>query len=251
MALDIVDLRSFYASPLGALAQRVVSRCIRQRWESVRDCATLGLGYAVPHIEEFRSDQPERLMAFMPATMGVAAWPVDGLSAAALVDLDELPLRDLTFDRVLMIHALEMAQDPLSILEEVWRVLAPGGRLIAVVPNRRGFWARTDNNPFAQGQPYSKRQLTALLRQALFTPVHWAETLYTPPIARRLVMKMAGSFEAIGGPLSLPFAGLHVIEVMKQVYRPATVRRASRALGVLRPTLAGNVRMAQKPQEFT
>jgi SAM-dependent methyltransferase len=195
-------------------------------------------------------DQADRLLAFMPATMGVAAWPSDGLCAAALVDLDDLPLRDLTMDRVLMIHALEMAQDPGSVLEEVWRILAPGGRLIAVVPNRRGFWARTDNNPFAQGQPYSKRQLTALLRHALFTPVHWAETLYTPPIARRVVMKMASSFEAVGGPLSLPFAGVHVIEAIKQVYRPATVRKPARAMPVLRPALAGNARTDQRLREF-
>jgi SAM-dependent methyltransferase len=240
MALDIVDLRSFYASPLGAMAQRVLAQAVRQRWESLRDCATIGIGYALPVLDQFRADQPERLMAFMPATMGVTAWPADGLSATALVDPDDLPLRDHTFDRVLLMHALEMAHDPGAILEEVWRILAPGGRLIAVAPNRRGFWARMDNNPFAQGQPFSRRQLTALLRQALFTPVYWGETLYAPPSARRLILKMARGFQAVGGPLSLPFAGVHVIEATKQVYRPVPMRKTLRVAPKLQPVLLGN-----------
>ncbi|MDR3460826.1 MAG: methyltransferase type 11, partial [Beijerinckiaceae bacterium] len=31
MALDVVDLRSFYASPLGEVTRRLVGRLIRQR----------------------------------------------------------------------------------------------------------------------------------------------------------------------------------------------------------------------------
>jgi SAM-dependent methyltransferase len=239
MALDILDLRSFYATPLGAMAQRTLARAVRQRWENLRDCATLGLGYALPYLDQFRSDQPERLLAFMPATMGVGAWPPDGLSATALVELDDLPLRDQTLDRVLLVHGLEMAQAPGAVLEEIWRVLAPGGKLICIAPNRRGFWARMDNNPFAQGQPFSRRQLTALLRQALFTPVNWTETLYAPPISRRVILRMAKGFEAFGGPLSLPFAGVHVIEATKQVFRPIPVRKAVRASPAMQPVLAG------------
>jgi SAM-dependent methyltransferase len=242
MALDIVDLRSFYASPLGAVAQRIVLQNVRQRWPSLRDCATVGLGYSSPYLEAFRSDQSERLLAFMPATMGIAAWPGDGLSAAALVDIDDLPLRDQTVDRVLLVHGLEMAQSPGVVLEEVWRVLAPGGRLIVIAPNRRGFWARTDNNPFAQGQPFSKRQLTALLRQALFTPLHWGEALYAPPSSRRIMLKMTNGMEAVSSRLSLPFAGLHIIEATKQVYRPVTVRRSARSAPALQPVLAGHIR---------
>ncbi len=245
MALDIVDLRSFYATPLGALAQRLINRNLRQRWESLRDCATLGIGFPLPYLEAFRADQPERLLAFMPASMGVTGWPMGGLSATALVDVEDLPLRDQTFDRVLLVHGLEMAHAPAVMLEEIWRVLAPGGRLIVVAPNRRGLWARTDNNPFAQGQPFSKRQLTALLRQTLFTPIHWSECLYAPPFARRLILKMASGIEAFGGPLSLPFAGVHVIEATKQVFRPAPVRKAVRLSPAMAPALAGSSRMTQ------
>src|ERR1700737_3982393 len=66
-----------------------------------------------------------------------------------------------------------MSDDPEGLLREVWRVLAPSGRLIAVIPNRRGVWTRTDNTPFGHGRPYSRAQINELLRQTWFTPPAW------------------------------------------------------------------------------
>ena len=57
--------------------------------------------------------------------------------------------------------------DPEGLLREVWRVLAPSGRMMAIMPNRRGVWTRTDNTPFGHGRPYSRSQITQLLRADL------------------------------------------------------------------------------------
>ena len=54
----------------------------------------------------------------------------------------DLPLPDLSVDRIVLVHALEMSDDAPSLVREIWRVLAPGGRLLLVIPNRRGLWAR-------------------------------------------------------------------------------------------------------------
>ena len=43
-----------------------------------------------------------------------------------------------------------------QMLREVWRVLAPSGRLMAVIPNRRGVWTRTDTTPFGHGRPFTR-----------------------------------------------------------------------------------------------
>ena len=51
-------------------------------------------------------------------------------------------------DRILLVHMLEWSEKPLDLLHELWRVLAPNGRLLLVVPNRRGLWARVDIKPF-------------------------------------------------------------------------------------------------------
>lgn len=105
-------------------------------------------------------------------------WPAGELSSTALVFDEELPLPDSSIDRVLMVHALEFAENPRETLKELWRVLAPGGRLVIVVPNRRGVWARMEHTPFGSGRPYSRGQLTALLRETNFTPGASAEALF-------------------------------------------------------------------------
>ena len=43
-----------------------------------------------------------------------------------------------SIDRVVLVHALEETESPDDLIEEVGRVLSPGGRMILVVPNRRG-----------------------------------------------------------------------------------------------------------------
>ena len=238
MSLDVVDLRSFYASALGRVARRFVSAIIARRWESCAGYAMLGIGYATPYLGDFRGSAV-RVLAFMPAEQGVVNWPETGLSASALVDATMMPLPDACIDRVLVVHALEMSEAPRDLLSEIWRILTPGGRVLIVAPNRRGVWARLETTPFGQGQPYSRSQLRELLRETLFSPIHEAEALYVPPFGRRFLLRMAAAFERIGERFGLPGGGVHVIEATKQVYRPIGLRKAvRRRLPQLEPALA-------------
>ena len=237
MALDVVDLRSFYASPLGQVARRCVAQIVRERWTNCVGMSVVGIGYATPFLDMLHGEAL-RTLAFMPAEQGVVNWPVQGRSASALVDTTMLPLPDSCMDRVLVVHALETLDHPRDVLSEIWRILTPGGRMIVVAPNRRGLWARGDATPFGQGQPYSKSQLRELLRETLFSPVHWAEALYMPPFARQYLLAAAPAFEALGSRLGLPGAGLHLVEATKQLYRPVTARRARRRLPKLEPALS-------------
>ena len=107
---------------------------------------------------------------------------------------------DAAVDRVLLVHALEMAHDPGALLREAWRVLAAGGRLLAVVPNRRGLWARMDTTPFGHGRPYSRSQIKQLLRDTWFTPIGWSEALYVPPISRGWFLRSALAWERAARP---------------------------------------------------
>jgi SAM-dependent methyltransferase len=148
---------------------------------------------------------------------------------------DLLPLADASIDRLLVIHALENAVDVQGLMREAWRVLAAGGRMIVVVPSRGSLWALRDNNPFAQGRPYSRRQLNELMRQAAFTPVAWSEALWMPPWGRLVVIRSGPVIEKVGRSLSLPMAGLNIVEATKQVYRPVTAPVSRYAL----PTWGG------------
>ena len=159
MSIDVVDLRNFYAQRLGTVARHFVGRGIRQRWTDTSGLRVLGIGYATPYLGLFR-EEAERCLAFMPAAQGVVKWPTARPALSALVEELELPLPDAAVDRVLLVHALEMSHDATALLREVWRVLAAGGQLLAVVPNRRGLWARMDTTPFGHGRPYSRSQIT-------------------------------------------------------------------------------------------
>jgi SAM-dependent methyltransferase len=238
MPNDVLDLRNFYAQRLGVVARRFIGRGIRARFASTRGMRVLGLGYAIPYLGLFR-EEAERCIAFMPAAQGVVKWPSSRPTLAALVDELDMPLADGAIDRLLLVHTLEMAHDPAALLREVWRVLAPGGRLLGVVPNRRGLWARTDSTPFGHGRPYSRSQLTALLRETWFTPIGWEEALYMPPFARGWLLRSAAAWERTGATISAPFAGVHIVEATKQVYRAIPARREQSLLvPALEPALA-------------
>jgi len=238
MSIDVVDLRNFYAEPLGVVARRFVGRSIRRRWTDSRALRVLGVGYPTPYLGLFR-DEAERCLAFMPGAQGVVKWPLARPALTALVDEEEMPLPDGAVDLVLLVHALEMSQDPSQLLREIWRVLSAGGKLLAVVPNRRGVWARMDTTPFGHGRPYSRSQIMHLLRETWFTPVGWDEALYVPPVPRRWFLRSALAWERVGSSLSAPFAGVHIVEATKQVYRAIPARKEKRQLvPALEPALA-------------
>jgi SAM-dependent methyltransferase len=196
MHADIVELRQFYHTRLGLLAEQSVAMALSSIWASLPGERLMGLGYAAPYLDRFRPDA-ERTFAFMPAGQGAVNWPAGGPSATALVFDEELPLADASLDRILMVHSLEFAENPRETLKELWRVLAPGGRLVIVAPNRRGVWARFEHTPFGAGRPYSRGQLIRLLRESNFTPGAFAEALFFPPSERAVSCGCAGCFRAV------------------------------------------------------
>ena len=55
---------------------------------------------------------------------------------AAKGDLGALPLRDASFDLIVMSHVAEHLVEPEAVFRELARVLRPGGRLLLLTPNR-------------------------------------------------------------------------------------------------------------------
>jgi methionine biosynthesis protein MetW len=67
-----------------------------------------------------------------------------GLRAIHITDASSLPFADGMFDVVVCIEVLEHLFAPQSALQEIRRVLRPGGRLIATVPNIAAWRWRLD-----------------------------------------------------------------------------------------------------------
>lgn len=214
---DVVDLRDFYASDLGQAARRMIRRQLRAIWPSVAGQSVLGIGYATPFLGPFRHEAA-RIMALMPAHQGVLPWPGDGGTLTVLGDEADIPLPDLSVDRVLMVHCVECTEQLRAMWRETWRVLNGNGRLLVVVPNRRGIWARLDRTPFGHGHPYSSSQLSRLLRETMYTPTIERQALFLPPVRSRWMLRAAPAWEEAGRRWFNAVSGVIVMEATKQIY---------------------------------
>lgn len=217
MRVDVLEQQSFYGGPLGQVSQAMISRRLAGAWPDLTGQDVLGYGYATPYLDLWRADA-RRVIAFMPATQGVERWPSDAPNLSVIGDDERTPFTEALFDRVLAVHALEEAEASRAMLREIWRVLAPEGRMILIVANRRGLWSRADHTPFGHGRPFSKTQLAALLQEAMFQPVAWTRALYVPPVSMKLFTGAAATWEATGERVWPAFGGVLMVEAVKRLY---------------------------------
>jgi hypothetical protein len=91
------------------------------------------------------------------------------------------------------------------------------------VPNRRGLWARVDTTPFGHGRPFSRSQITKLLKDAMFSPEDWQYALYMPPFSWRVLLKWPVFWERLGLVLWPAFSGVILVEATKQIYAAVPV----------------------------
>lgn len=249
MYQDVVELRAFYDSALGRVTARLIQRQIKTLWPDITDMDIMGLGYATPYLDIFRS-RASHVASIMPAPQGVIRWPRHNGTAentgnrrykgnlTALAHEANLPLKEGMFDRILMIHILEHSEQSRQLLREVWRTLAPGGRVIVIVPNRVGFWARTDRTPFGHGKPFSTLQIRQLLSENMLTPTRSTSALHLPPFQRRAMLSLMTTLENTGLKWWHNLAGALIIEAEKQIY--ASEPKAGKRKSVVRPAIIGN-----------
>lgn len=236
MSLDAGSLRAFYNSPLGHVVRRQVGQRIRHRWQNISGLTVAGVGFTYPYLTTLRRDA-ERVACLMPARQGAVVWPSSHPCLTALVEEHHWPLKDSSVDRLIAIHCLEQAEQTAPVLREAWRVLAPNGRLMLIVPNRAGLWSRFDSTPFGHGLPFSRSQLEAQLNEALLTPLDWNGALYFPPIDNRVALRMAPALERVGARIPSGVAGVIVVEASKDLIAPVVTGRRSRKSLVPSPVL--------------
>ena len=141
-----------------------------------------------------------------------------------------MPLPDASIDRILVVHALETVESPSELLHEIWRILTPGRP-----HHRRGAEPARSLGPHGHDPVRPGPALQPLAAQkpdapdVCSRPERWAETLYVPPLRNRFFLRSAIAWERVGVSFSLPFAGLHIVEATKQLYRAVTVRQPRRA----------------------
>lgn len=223
MGPDASRLIRYYKSPLGRISRALVREQVIALAGPVQGRRVLGLGFATPYLR-FAVGKAERLVALMPARQGASAWPREGPSRTILADPLEMPLTDAAVDLVIAVHALEHSSDPEDQMRELWRIVAPNGELILVVPRRRSLWAQRDATPFGEGRPFSSSEIETLLREHSFEPLDWRDALFVPPFQASLVLRSTRLFERIGRLIAPAMSGVICVRAKKKAF-PAVPRR--------------------------
>ncbi|MBY0354562.1 MAG: class I SAM-dependent methyltransferase [Rickettsiales bacterium] len=214
---DVVSFRQWYSSPLGSRVRIELGNAMRRFWPDCRGDMLAGLGFTLPYLRIFQQDS-SAVLPMMLREQGAIYWPADGDNRSLLVQDSALPLGDNMAQRLIVIHTLEHSHHVINVLKEVWRVLAPGGRVLLIVPNRRGIWSQSASTPFGCGQPYTAMQLRHRAYAVGLTFVDTMNALYFPPLTWKWMLALAPCWELLGR-LFLPGAGgVVLLEMEKQIY---------------------------------
>jgi SAM-dependent methyltransferase len=233
---DIGEFKQFYRDAKGEAVRYVLRRRLRQLWPMTAGQRVLGVGYSPPFLRQFLGEAT-LLAAGIPGGMGTTIWPVDDLRRVAIFEPEDWPLPDCCMDRILLVHALENCGEPENFLREAWRVLVPGGRLVAIVPHRRSLWSQSEATPFGWGRPFSSRQLHALFTRQLLRPRLIARGLFLPAWWPHPTMRTATQWEKWGANTGFGVGGVLIIEAEKELYGAIPVRASSRRLHFALPSL--------------
>ena len=232
MAADAHAAADFYGTARGTVTARLLCARLLAMWPELRGQSVLGIGYAAPYLRLWR-EGAARCVAVTPAQMGATRWPAGAPCLSCTAEEDALPFPDLLFDRVLLVHGLEAAENARGMLREIWRVLKDDGRLLVVTPNRTGVWAYLESTPFGHGQPYSAGQLGRLLAGSLYRVERRDTALWVPPTRSRLVLRSADLMEKTGRRLTPGIAGVILTEAVKDIYAAMPVKPVPRRRLVL------------------
>ena len=185
----------------------------------------------------------------VPDAFRHARMPRKGGQSVCRVSEHRLPFPEAMFDRMILLHALEEAENPRLILREVWRVLAPEGRLVVIAANRKSLWSLDESKPFGHGRPWTRRQLSTYLTDSLFDVSASTTAIHMPPLNWPLITAAAHAWESAGQTLMPGLGGVVMIEAVKHLHaRPGAQAMAHSAVksGKVRPALSRDAACQEK-----
>lgn len=194
-------------------------------WACAQGARTYGVDISAPTVDLAR-------LAFR-------ALPSGAPLGAAVGDVRDLPFRNASFDAVYSMGTIEHFDETVRAVEEIARVLKPGGRAIVGVPNRYDPFLRpllatalqaVGLYGYGYEKSYSRRGLRRLLEGAGFEIVAETAILFIPGWLRMIDLachSWCRPLATLTAALVRPFAWLdrHVPPVRDHGYLLATIVR--------------------------
>ena len=254
MRMDVVELQNFYShTDLGKKIAKIINKTLNPLMSSNSCEFIIGFGFTCPFMKPFirmsslKVNSP-KIITLMPGEQGVIPWPKNKKNVSVLVDETSWPINTSSADIILIAHGLEVSGNQDDLLNEAFRVLDGKGKLILLVPNRTGFWARSDLTPFGFGRPYSISQLSKLLIENKFKILNTNATLLMPPTKKTFLFNSFKFIDQIAAKYtSKVMGGVLVILAKKQIHLANTIK-ISDSIKVPLEIFDGFIKPKPKPQ---
>jgi SAM-dependent methyltransferase len=229
MRLDVVELQNFYfQTELGIKITKIINKALDPFLEDQSTKFLIGFGFTCPFLDitTIKNKFKKRsVISLMPGEQGVISWPKDGKNLSVLVDETSWPIKTSSADLIIVAHGLEVSASQTDLLQEASRVLDTNGKLILIVPNRTGFWSRSDNTPFGYGKPYTIKQLSYLLSKNQFQIESIKSALYGLPAQSGYRLRSINFWETVGNKFNNSFfGGLLIVEAHKSFYGAQAIK---------------------------
>lgn len=223
----------WYATPLGQLVDRVEKEAIFALLPEVRGLRLLEVGCGTGNITLALAQRGARMVG-LDASGPMLARAKDktrqeGLAITWIRGLaSHLPFVDGSFDGVMGILALDFMTDREMSLQEMVRVLRPGGFVAVAMLNRFSLWTlkrviRAWFKPslWREVRFITPGELRCLLSShSELADIRARQAVYFPPFKNRHLVRYYPYLEKLGNKLNLPTAAFLAMAARKWIRRP-------------------------------
>lgn len=216
MYLDFLNYQNFYNSSIGNLLARHIEFRLKKYCYLYQNQNIGCFGYSLPYLD-FLKNNNLSISHCYSMRMGISYENISK-SNRILIDEDRVPFQDSIFDHIFLIHYLENTYNMKSSLREIWRTLAPEGKLYLIIPNKKSSWYLSDKSPFSSGNGFSKKQITDLLNDSFFEIQLIDRLVYFPNKDIFFLQKHKNLIDKFGSILFKYFNGVYLCIVKKKIY---------------------------------
>ncbi|MDE7546543.1 methyltransferase domain-containing protein [Acetobacter fabarum] len=205
----------FYGTPPGSVCVSLLGERMRWFWPELKNQSVLGLGGATPYLHVLGDASTLRIGANFGAMRSNV---VLQRGSCCVVDPASLPFEPQRFDRILLVHALQGRESPLTVLRSAARALKDDGRLLMVVPSRLGGRARLRLTPFARDAAFTRPGLRQLLAAAMLRAEQWDEAVFLPASQVCRTLRRGRQMDIAGKVLCPGGGSLILVEAVPEMY---------------------------------
>lgn len=217
MRQSAATLEAFYAAPQGRAAAARIGQRMLDLWGNCSGQSVLGIGFPAPLLALWQ-DSAKTCIGAVPEDIGATSLTGKRGETLTLAPECRLPFGDGVFDRIFLLHALEEADSPRALMREVWRILAPEGRVTVAATNRKSLWSINEDNAFGHGRPWTRRQLIRFMTDSLFQVTASTTAVHMPPLNWPIITAASKSWERAGELILPALGGVVLVEAVKHLY---------------------------------